>query len=53
LSRHDLLVAAVFVAGLAAFAAGVALIFLPAGVMVAGASAAGGALLYVRGGGSR
>lgn len=39
----------VYVAGLAVFAIGVAMIYLPAGLMVAGASATASAVLYVRG----
>lgn len=39
----------VYAAGLAMFAAGVAMVYVPAGIIVAGASAAASAVLYVRG----
>lgn len=46
---QDLLLAATFVGGLAAFAIGAALIYLPAGLMVGGATAVTAAVLYARG----
>jgi hypothetical protein len=42
-----------YLAGLALLAVGVAMIYVPAGVIVAGITSAASAVLYVRGGGER
>jgi len=39
----------IYVAGLAVFSVGVGMIYVPAGLMVAGGTAAASAVLYVRG----
>lgn len=47
----DVLLTALFVAGLAVASVGVGLIYLPAGLIVAGVAAAAASVLYARGSG--
>lgn len=46
---QDIILVAAFVGGLAAIAVGAAIVYLPAGLIVAGATAVASAVLYARG----
>lgn len=49
MKSRDAILGSVFVAGVAIFALGVGLVYLPAGLMVAGAASVASVVLYVRG----